>query len=100
MVEIEARITIEIEVENYEQVVKEERGGLLGTVARVPKVNSFVRNKVDRTIRKEVEENLKQALPEKLAGRLTEELREKGVVASVNVSLAYESELPDERDPE
>lgn len=100
MVEITARIAIEIEVENYEQVVKEEKGGFLGTIARVPRVDSFVRNKVDQTIEKEVREKLKQALPENLADRLTEELREKGVEASVNVALVYESELLDERNPE
>lgn len=88
MVDINAKIAIEIE--NYEQVVKNDKGSFLGTVAKVPKINSFVRNKVDRSIEKEVKENLEQELPDNLADRLTEELREQGVQASVNVSLAYE----------
>jgi hypothetical protein len=90
MVDINAKIAIEIEVENYEQVVKNDKGSFLGTVAKVPKINSFVRNKVDQSIEKEVKENLEQELPDNLADRLTEELREQGVQASVNVSLAYE----------
>jgi len=89
MVDIDAKITIAIEVENYEQVVKNDKGRFLGTIAKVPKLNSFVKNKVDQTIEKEVKENLEQALPENLADKLTEELDKKGVQASVNVSLAY-----------
>ena len=89
MIDIEAKISIAIEVKNYEQVVQNDKGRLLGAVAKVPKLDSFVKNKVDQTIQKEVKENLEQALPENLADRLTQELSEKGVQASVNVSLAY-----------
>lgn len=89
MIDIDARISIEIEGKNYEQVVKNDKGRFLGTMVKVPKLNSFVRNKVDQTIEEEVKENLKQELPENLADRLTEELGKKGVQASVNVSLTY-----------
>ena len=87
MANIEAKLTVEIEVKNYEQVVKNDKGRLLGAVARVPKINSFIRNKVDQTIEEEVKKNLEQELPEKLADELTKGLREEGVQASVNVSI-------------
>ncbi len=89
MVDIDAKMTIQIRVKNYEQIMRNDKGSLLGTMARVPKINSFVKRKVDDTIEKEVKTNLKQALPEKLADELTKELRENGVQASVNVSVSY-----------
>ena len=89
MVDIHPKLTIEIEVENYEQVVKNDRGRFLGTMTKVPGVNSFVRGKVDQTIEEEVKKNLEQALPENLTRELTKGLRENGVEASVNVSLRY-----------
>jgi len=88
MIDIDARISIEIEGKNYEQVVKNDKGRFLGTMVKVPKLNSFIRNKVDQTIEEEVKENLKQELPENLA-KVNEELGKKGVQASVNVSLTY-----------
>jgi len=88
MIDIDAKISIEIEVKNYEQVVKNDKGRFLGAMVKVPKLNSFVRNKVDQTIEEEVKENLKQELPENLA-KVNEELGKKGVQASVNVSLTY-----------
>ena len=89
MVNIDARLMVEIEVKNYEQVVKNDKGRFLGAVARVPKINSFIKNKVDQTIEEEVKKNLEQELPEKLADELTKGLREEGVQASVNVSITY-----------
>jgi len=89
MVDIDAKLTIEIRVENYEQVVKKDRGRFLGTVTKVPGVNSFAKGKVDETIEQEVKENLEQTLPEKLADELTKGLREQGVQASVDVSIAF-----------
>ena len=89
MVDIHPKLTIEIEVENYEQVVKNDRGRFLGTMTKVPGVNSFVRGKVDQTIEEEVKKNLEQALPQNLTRELTKGLRENGVEASVNVSLRY-----------
>ena len=89
MVDIDAAVAIKISVKDYEQVVKNDRGRFLSTVAKVPIASSFVKNKVDETIEKEVKENLEQALPEKLADELTNELRENGVEASVDVSLTY-----------
>ena len=89
MVDIHPKLTIEIEVENYEQVVKNDKGRFLGTMTKVPGVNSFVRGKVDQTIEEEVKKNLEQALPENLTRELTKGLRENGVEASVNVSLRY-----------
>jgi hypothetical protein len=70
-------------------VVKKDKGRFLGTMVKVPKLNSLVRNKVDQTIKEEVKANLKQELPENLADKLTEELGKKGVQASVNVSRTY-----------
>jgi hypothetical protein len=89
MVDIHPKLTIEIEVKNYEQVVENDRGRLLGTMTKVPIVNSLVRGKVDQTIEEEVKKNLEQALPENLSRELTKGLRENGVEASVNVSLSY-----------
>ncbi len=89
MVDIEAKAAIEIEVQNYEEVIRNDKGRLLGTITKVPKVNSFVKNKVDKTIEEEVKENLEQKLPERLADEPTKELRENGVEASVDVSVTY-----------
>jgi hypothetical protein len=89
MVDIEARLLVEIEVKNYEQVVRNDKGRFLGTITKVPGVDSFVRGKVDETIEQDVKKNLEQTLPEKLAEELTKGLREEGVQASVNVSLNY-----------
>ena len=65
VIDIDSKLTIEIKVENYEQVVKKDKGRFLGTVTRVPGVNSFVKGKVDETIEKEVKENLRSSCPEK-----------------------------------
>ena len=89
MVESKAKLAIEIRVKNHEQVVRNDRGHFLGTIARVPIISSRVKDKVDETIEEEVKKNLQQALPEKLADELTKELRENGVEASVDVSLTY-----------
>jgi hypothetical protein len=88
VVDIDARLTVEIRVENYEQVVKNDRGRFLGTMTKVPGVNSLVKGKVDETIEQEVKQNLEQTLPDKLADELTKGLREQGVEASVDVSIA------------
>ena len=89
MVDIDAKLAIEIRVENYDQVVKQDKGSLLGTVTKVPGVNSFVKGKVDETIEEEVKKNLEQTLPNKLGDELTKGLREQGVEASVEVSIAF-----------
>ncbi len=89
MVEIDARLKVEIKVENYEQVVKNDKGRFLGTVTKVPVVNSFVKGKVDETIEEEVKKNLEQTLPEKLEEELTKGFREQGVQALVDVSIAF-----------
>ncbi len=87
MIDVDAELTIQIRVENYEQVVKKDKGRFLGTVAIVPAVNSFVKKKVDETIEDEVKKNLEQTLPEKLAEELTKGLLEQGVQATVDVSV-------------
>ena len=89
MVDINAKLAIDIEVKDYEQVVRNDKGRLLGTMTKVPAVNSVIKGKVDQTIEEEVKNNLKQALPKNLADELTKGLRENGVEASVNVSLSY-----------
>lgn len=89
MVDIDAKLAIDISVENYEQVVKKDKGRFLGTVTKVPGVNSFVKGKVDETIEEEVKKNLEQTLPEKLADELTKGLHEQGVEASVDVSITF-----------
>ena len=89
MVDINAKLAIDIEVKDYEQVVRNDKGSLLGTMTKLPAVNSVIKGKVDQTIEEEVKNNLKQALPKNLADELTKGLRENGVEASVNVSLSY-----------
>jgi hypothetical protein len=89
MVDVKAKLTVEVEVKNYEQVVRNDKGRFLGTITKVPGINSFVKGKVDETIEQEVKKNLEQTLPERLADELTKGLREEGVQASVNVSLTY-----------
>ena len=89
MVDINAKLTVEIRVENYEQVVKNDKGRFLGTVAKVPVANTFVRGRVDKTIEQEVKKNLEQTLPERVGDELTKGLREEGVQASVDVLVTY-----------
>ena len=89
MVDIDTKLTIEIRMKDYEQVVRNDKGSLLGTMTKVPAVNSFIKGKVDQTIEEEVKRNLEQELPKNLADELTKGLRENGVEASVNVSLSY-----------
>jgi hypothetical protein len=89
VVDFDARLTVEIRVENYDEVVRNDKGRFLGTMTKVPGVNSFVKGKVDETIEQEVKENLQQTLPEKLADELEKGLHEQGVQASVSVSLTY-----------
>ena len=89
MVDIDAKLKVEIEVKNYEQVVKNDKGRFLGAATKVPGVNSFIQSKVDQTIEQEVKKNLEQTLPNKLAEELTKGLQQEGVQASVSVSLGY-----------
>ncbi len=89
MVDINAKLSIQISVEDYEQVVRNDKGRLLGTMTRVPGASSFLKSKVDETIEEEVKKNLEQTLPNKLADELTKGLQEEGVQASVSVSLTY-----------
>ena len=77
MVDIDGKLTIEISVEDYEQVVR-NKGRLLGTMTKVPGASSFVKGKVDETIEEEVKKNLEQTLPRKLAYELTKGLKKKG----------------------
>ena len=89
MVDINAKLTVEIKVENYDQVVENDKGRFLGTVTKVPGVDSFVKGKVDETIEQEVKDNLEQTLPKRLSNELAKGLREQGIQASVDVSVAY-----------
>jgi len=89
MVDINANLSIKISVEDYEQVVRNDKGRLLGTMTKVPGASSFLKGKVDETIEKEVKKNLEQTLPGKLADELTKGLQEEGAQASVSVSLTY-----------
>ncbi len=90
MININANLTIEINVNDYEQVIRNDKGRLLGTMTKVPGASSFLKGKVDETIEEEVKKNLEQTLPSKLADELTKGLQEEGVQASVSVSLAYQ----------
>ena len=89
MVDINAKLRIEINVNDYEQVVRNDKGRLLGTMTKVPGASSVVKGKVDKTIEEKVKENLEQTLPKKLADELTKGLQEEGVQASVSVSLTH-----------
>jgi myo-inositol-1-phosphate synthase len=90
VVDINANLTIEINVNDYEQVIRNDKGRLLGTMTKVPGASSFLKGKVDETIEEQVKKNLEQTLPSKLADELTKGLQEEGVQASVSVSLAYQ----------
>jgi hypothetical protein len=61
MVDIDAALKVEIEVKNYEQVVQNDKGRLLGVATKVPGVNSFIQSQVDQTIEEEVKKNLELA---------------------------------------
>jgi len=90
LISINANLTIEINVNDYEQVIRNGKGRLLGTMTKVPGASSLLKGKVDETIEEEVKKNLEQTLPSKLADELTKGLQEEGVQASVSVSLAYQ----------
>jgi hypothetical protein len=90
LISINANLTIEINVNDYEQVIRNGKSRLLGTMTKVPGASSFLKGKVDETIEEEVKKNLEQTLPSKLADELTKGLQEEGVQASVSVSLAYQ----------
>jgi len=90
LININANLTIEIHVNDYEQVIRNDKGRLLGTMTKVPGASSFLKGKVDETIEEEVKKNLEQTLPSKLVDELTKGLQEEGVQASVSVSLAYQ----------
>jgi hypothetical protein len=90
MVDFVGKLRVEIEIKNYDEVVRNDKRRFLGKITKVPGVNSFVKGKVDQTVEEEVRKNLEQTLPEKLADELTKGLREEGVQSSVNVSLTYQ----------
>jgi hypothetical protein len=90
MVDFVGKLRVEIEIKNYDEVVRNDKGRFLGNITKVPGLNSFVKGKVDQTVEEEVRKNLEQTLPEKLADELTKGLREEGVQSSVNVSLTYQ----------
>ena len=90
MVDFVGKLRVEIEIKNYDEVVRNDKGRFLGNITKVPGINSFVKGKVDQTVEEEVRKNLEQTLPEKLADELTKGLREEGVQSSVNVSLTYQ----------
>jgi len=90
LININANLTIEIHVNDYEQVIRKDKGRLLDTMTKVQGASSFLKGKVDETIEEEVKKNLEQTLPSKLADELTKGLQEEGVQASVSVSLAYQ----------
>ena len=54
MVDIDAKLRIEISVKDYEQVVRNDKGRLLGTMTKVPGASSVVKGKVDKTIEEKV----------------------------------------------
>ncbi len=58
MVDIDAKLRIEISVKDYEQVVRNDKGRLIGTMSKVPGASSFVKGKVDETIEEEVKKQL------------------------------------------
>ena len=89
MVDITAKLTVTVEVQNYDQVVRKDKGRFLGHITKVPGLNSFIEGKVDETVEQEVKKNLEQTLPKRLADELTKGLGQEGVQASVNVSLTY-----------
>jgi hypothetical protein len=89
MIDIDAALKVEIEVKDYEQVVKNDKGRFFGVASKVPGINSFIQSKVDQTIEEEVKKNLEQTLPKKLTDELTKGLQQEGVQASVSVSLTY-----------
>jgi hypothetical protein len=90
MVDFVGKLRVEIEIKNYDEVVRNDKGRFLGNITKVPGINSFVKGKVDQTVEEEVRKNLEQTLPEKLADELTKGLREEGVQSSVDVSLTYQ----------
>jgi hypothetical protein len=82
---IQVDVAIELDVQNYHDIVKQEKGGLVGMFAGL----GAVRDRVDTTIHDQVRTSVEAGLEERVRPELIERLRE-SVHASLTNSLAEE----------
>jgi hypothetical protein len=75
-------LTIQIDVENYQEIVRNEKGDFLAFLASLPVLNWPITNRVDSLIAQEV----KSALISKIQPNVQEKLAERGIQARVEVS--------------
>lgn len=96
---IQLELAIDVDVQNYDAIVRDRRGRLAGLLSGLP----FVRSQVDATLhaqiatavgdglderlRPDVLTQLEQGLSDDLSTRLREQLAENDVVADVRVSV-------------
>ena len=88
MVRVKMGINIEIDVNNYDDIIKEEKGNNWGFITKIPIVGDIAKSKVDTKIESEIAKGLKSKLPFELQrnikNQLNSQLSSKGVNAIVN----------------
>lgn len=82
---VQVEVAIELDVQNYHDIVKKEKGGLVGMFAGL----GPVKDRVDSTIHDQVKASVEAGLAERVRPELLERLRE-SVQASLTKSLAEE----------
>ena len=73
-------LVINVDIENYKQLVERESGGFAGFLSRVPVVGFFIACKVDGV----VESKIKESLGDEVLKGLEPQLRAQGVKAQVS----------------
>ena len=74
-------LTITIDIDNYQEIVRNEKGGFLGFMAVVPLLSWPITSQVDSLIVEEV----KSALIKQIGPSVEEKLAERGIQARVKV---------------
>ncbi len=84
---VQVDVVIELDVQNYHDIVKKEKGGLVGMFAGL----EAVRERVDTTVHDKIKASVEAGLEERVRPELVERLRE-SVHASLTKSLSEELE--------
>ncbi len=97
---VEVEVAIELDVHNYHEIARKERGRLVGFLSGTglvrSKVDSAIHDQVEQSVvtglnervRPELIERLEQSITASLKDSLEKQLAENGVEADVNVTVA------------
>jgi hypothetical protein len=97
---VEVEVAIELDVHNYNEIARKERGRFVGLLAAFgpvrAKVDAAIHDQVERSVvaglnervRPELIERLEESITKSLTDSLTEQLAENGVQADVRVTVA------------